>query len=339
MSLDFGLGSAILVRRRKECQRMSRHTPIRPTARLLRYAFALAMLVATIPAVPPVKATFPGGNGRIFYSREMTPGDDLTAEIFSIKPNGEGIKRLTNNEDVNDEHPAVTSDGKWVFFQRGFGHDADIWRMRRDGSRKRNITQTSGVGELRPAPSPNGERIAFARSNESGIFVMRTDGNGVTVPITDPDAIPAADDDPDWSASGNQIVFSRLIVHGGGIVSRVCTVRSDGTDEECVTDPDEISALDPEWSPDSRKVVFSGNELDDPDEEWEIYAMDAFNLVRLTTTVLNFHPAYSPDGKKIVFFKGFSPAPLYIMNDNGFGARRLTPAGKDAQDPDWSVTP
>ena len=214
--------------------------------------------------------------------------------------------------------------------------------MRRDGSQERNITKTVGVGELRPATSPNGARIAFERSNESGIFVMRTDGNGPTVPITDPDAIPAADSDPDWSGSGNVIAFSRLIVHGGGFVSRVCTVRSDGTGEDCVTDPNEISAFQPEWSPDSRKVVFYGNELDDPDNEWEIYAMDAFTLVRLTTSTFNFSPAYSPNGKKVVLDKrtGFDQSGrLYIMNTDGFGARPLTPANHDADDPDWSVKP
>jgi Tol biopolymer transport system component len=314
---------------------LSRYIRIRPRVRLLGWAFLLTMLVATIPFAPPVKATFPGANGRIFYTREI----GTYTEIFSIKPNGEGIKRLTNNEEVEDDNPSVTADGKFVYFERGFGHGADIWRMRRDGSHERNISKTEGEGELRPAISPNGARVAFVHSLESGIFVMRTDGTGEPEPITNPDAIPASDDNPDWSPNGNLIVFSRLVVNDDGLASRICTVRPNGTNEDCLTDPNEISAVDPEWSPDSSKVVFSGDELDDPDQEFEIYVMDAFNLARLTTTVLNFSPAYSPDGKKIVFKKGFTPSPLYIMNDNGFGAHPVTPVGKDAQDPDWSVTP
>ena len=115
------------------------------------------------------------------------------------------------------------------------------------------------------------------------------------MPITYPEEIPAIHSPiRDWSASGNVTAFDRLIVHGGGVVSRVCYVKSDGTNEECLTGPDEISAIKPEWAPDSGKITFHGNELDDPDEEWNIYAMDAFNLARLTTTVLNFGPAYSP---------------------------------------------
>ena len=75
-------------------------------------------------------------------------------------------------------HPAVTGDGKFVFFQRGFGHGADIWRMRADGTRERNISQTPEYGELRPTISPNGEKIAFERSDESGIFVYERTERG-----------------------------------------------------------------------------------------------------------------------------------------------------------------
>ena len=79
--------------RRKGVQlTLSRRIQSRPARRLPKWALLLAMLITTIPAATPVRATFPGGNGRIFYSREITAGDDFTAEIFSIKPNGEGIR-------------------------------------------------------------------------------------------------------------------------------------------------------------------------------------------------------------------------------------------------------
>ncbi|MEJ7829904.1 MAG: hypothetical protein WKF91_16975 [Segetibacter sp.] len=91
-----------------------------------------------------------------------SPNGDLIAftskrednyDIYTIKPDGSGLKRLTNNK-ANDAHSAWSPDGKWIAFSSGIGRFKDesvlhplnpqpygeICVMRADGSDKRVLT-------------------------------------------------------------------------------------------------------------------------------------------------------------------------------------------------------
>ena len=81
----------------------------------------LAALV-TLMAAPAreAEATFPGTNGKIVFISQRTTGtgvDNPTgdSEIFTIGPDGTGLKQLTNNT-KDDREPTFSPDGQKIAY-------------------------------------------------------------------------------------------------------------------------------------------------------------------------------------------------------------------------------
>jgi len=95
--------------------------------------------------------TFPGWSPRgdiIAFTRRI----DGDFEIFSIRPDGNDLRRLTNSPG-NDSHGGFSPDGKWIVFtsaRMGFKDEAmysdtpqpygEIFVMRHDGTQVRQLT-------------------------------------------------------------------------------------------------------------------------------------------------------------------------------------------------------
>jgi TolB protein len=290
----------------------------------------------------PTKAVFPGQNGRIFFFRQTDNSDVASAEIYSMKPDGTDRERLTNN-DVLDEDPSPSANGRWLVFERAFGADAEIMRMKPNGTRVRRLTNTAPGGDVssNPAFSPNGNKIVFNsdRNGNDQLFLMNFDGSN-EVPLTNP--VNADDGNPRWSPDGDWIVFDREFAVGTP-ERRICKVRPNGNGEDCLTDEDFNQVEDPDWAPNSRKIVFEGIKSTGGFTEDNIFVMrrDGTGVKQLTArNNVASDPAYSPNGAKIIFeLEDAAPNSLFIMNADGTNEHRVTPADFDVQDPEWSVKP
>lgn len=137
-------------------------------------------------------------------------GSQGAQEIFVVGSSGGAAVNVTNSAPASEESPDWSPDGQKIVFARRadlFSGDSDIWVMNADGSQQSRLTSwittdcvgpfcaNRTTGELRPAWSPDGTRLAFVGpSTQFGyaLYMMAADGSGVT-----PVGVGAADN-PSW---------------------------------------------------------------------------------------------------------------------------------------------
>jgi Tol biopolymer transport system component len=120
-----------------------------------------------------------------------------------------------------------------------------------------------------------------------------------------------------------------------GTVS-IWELEADGTDgRELVA-----SASQPTWSPDGTRAAFDQQVAADQSGGTNIATADASggNVRVLTTSGRAGGPAWSPDGASIAFSQGGGRPGLWVIANDGTGARQLTspPAGTTDYGPSWS---
>jgi TolB protein len=110
----------------------------------------------------------------------------VSSEIFTMKPDGSHLHRLTHN-DQSDSNPSYSPDGRKIVWSGYRGRPEDILVMDADGKHQRNLTKNA-LYEFGPVVSPDGNRIAFSSSpgspgkrgtggDDAEIFVMHRDGS------------------------------------------------------------------------------------------------------------------------------------------------------------------
>jgi Tol biopolymer transport system component len=152
-----------------------------------------------------------------------------------------------------------------------------------------------------------------------------------------------ADLDPAWSPDGRRIAFSSS-ARDEGSGYHVYVMNADGSKQRRLT-PNRSDDSDPAWSPNGRWIAFTSER----DGSAEIYVMnaDGSEQRRLTRNrAYDAEPSWSPDSRQIAFASSrggkyashtLNKVEVYVMNADGSGQRRLSPAGGDGDfSPAWS---
>jgi Tol biopolymer transport system component len=120
--------------------------------------------------------------------KSLTENPSNFAEIYIMRADGSGQKRLTNAWGY-DGGPFFTQDGKKIIWRRfdEQGLIADVWTMNPDGTDQKQIT-TFGSMSWAPYMHPSGEYFFFA-SNKLGfenfeLFIVDKDGAKEPVRVT-----------------------------------------------------------------------------------------------------------------------------------------------------------
>jgi TolB protein len=97
-----------------------------------------------------------------------------------MNADGTGVRQLTDNDDVDDEAPVWSPNGKQIAFHSDRDGDDEIFVMNADGTGVRQLTDNDDFDGI-PAWSPNGNQITFVsdRDGDDEIFVMNADGSDV----------------------------------------------------------------------------------------------------------------------------------------------------------------
>lgn len=144
-------------------------------------------------AADEAPAWSPNGQKIAFHSYR-----DSQYEIYTMKPDGTGVTRLTTNG--GNYEPAWSPDSTKIAYES----NGDIYVMNADGSNPTRLT-TSGARDSWPAWSPGGTKIAFVSERDSNkeIYVMDTDGSNQAnlTQSTANDSYPA------WAPDSTKIIF------------------------------------------------------------------------------------------------------------------------------------
>jgi Tol biopolymer transport system component len=313
-------------------------------------AFAVAGAAWVLVAPPPVKAAFPGHNGRIVY--------------WSVDSDG-FVQTWVADKDLSDRAKLTSksADSGWAVWKPGGAKLAfdsnradpdpkdarainDIFKMNPDGTGVVKLTDSKSFNSG-PGWSPDGRKIAFEsdRADRPGrleIHVMDSDGSNVRRLTTLP-AYAIFDLAPRFSPDGRRIVFTRYVVDNA--VSALFTVRVDGGGLKRLT-PWINGAGDADYSPDGKNLVFEAFSLTENHRCYgNIYTVDSDgqHLTNITDNRCkegSSDPVWSPDGKKILFLQdraeggevGFG---LATMNPDGSARHFITPNPVVGHHPDW----
>jgi TolB protein len=296
---------------------------------------ALAARSGAATGTPSSKIAFVRGD----IAPACTPVSTCGKELYLIKDDGTGLRRLTQNAGLGGA--AWSPDGrKLVFVERpqrsgaacrpaGRCHD-EIYVINTDGTGLRRLTRNA-VSDGGPVWSPDGRRIAFTRDRDPqtvNIYVMNADGTGqrrLTPNIRRRPWIELA-----WSPDWKKIAF---IASGGRRgAADIFVINADGSDLRNVTNT-VTTSFDFAWSPDGRRIAYlEGNPGGAP---LSVVNADGTGKRRLTGPLMVDlgSPSWSQDGRTIAFTGG---SVIYSVHADGSGLRKLTAGPGFNFAPRWS---
>jgi dipeptidyl aminopeptidase/acylaminoacyl peptidase len=269
------------------------------------------------------------GGGSIAADTAVTGADGVASLIHWTLGNESGTQKVrAASGKAQVVFTALTLDGD-SYLDILFVRAGNIFRL--DSHGVRQLTYKSNDGQ--PVWSPDGQRIAFARSSTStGVdtYVMNADGSNVQrVTSGSPFQHPA------WSPDGQSLALAGdwwLCIYECSIY----TLR--------LTDPtptvQQIAPMgtDPDWSPDGEKIVYVSLSGDDGYQALFAANADGSHISELTPRDEGaiFGPKWSPDGKRIAFSKCIAArCDIYLLDYGSSVLTQLTTAGH-AYYPTWS---
>ncbi len=175
------------------------------------------------------------------YAPELSPNGEWIVftkngdGLWLIRPDGTGLKRLTNRDDID---PSWSPDGSMISFASSRAGARQLFVMNADGSNIQQVTNLNNMGG-RNTWSPDGTKLAFYRGEfgDRNIYVINVDGTGL-VKLTD-----GGDNlGPSWSPDGNWIAFTSF--RDGN--NEIYIIHPDGTGLTRLTNSP-ISDWQPRW--------------------------------------------------------------------------------------------
>jgi eukaryotic-like serine/threonine-protein kinase len=166
----------------------------------------------------------------------------------------EDARRVTSGSE-RTEKVVVSRDGRWLLYDSDRNGNADVWKLRIDGSEPEQLTREP-IGEFANDWSPDGEEIlyhAIRGTTRRDVMLVTPDG-------TRTEAVAGSDAEEQhgsWSPDGNRVVYS-------------CSAKSNERYDLCLTSrprkggpwgpPRKLTTetgIDPKWSLDGRWVAYT----------------------------------------------------------------------------------
>ena len=191
----------------------------------------------------------PDGSRIVFskYEKSDGPGYRLYATTLAGTP----APLLPARTAPDEEQPAFSRDGRWLFFGEknlAEGFSWQIWRARADGSAPTRVggVVRDGSGPVTPfGPSPDGGRAVYGRGSCCPTATVMGVVDVASGAVSE-HGVPASG--PRWSPAGDRIAYATP--------TGPATVSPDGTGTRTYPEPyNGFVDLTPDWSPDGRWLI------------------------------------------------------------------------------------
>jgi tricorn protease-like protein len=314
-----------------------------------RIATAVFVVSLCLPAA--AGATFPGRNGRIFFSAPSRGEIATGCGVASVNANGTAY----NCVDYFRRDAAVSPDHRRIAAVEG-DIAVDVFGMNINGTGVRRFTRTTDghTNNLSPTYTPDGRHIVFTKfqSSADGLYEMNSDGSGQHLLLT-------PGQDGVFSPSGAQIAYDidgiRVADAGGGGTRLLVANRRDRSASGLTLTTYLEYNREPNWSPNGRQIVFSREShltvvtctlsatcaQPQRQDATDVYVMnaDGGGLRRLTSTsgFDEEDPHFSPDGSQIAYYKQDArldqqSGQIWVMRADGTGQHQIANGGN----PEWT---
>jgi TolB protein len=252
----------------------------------------------------------------------MPAGDEL---IYSMDGSlwrqriGSGeVFEITHAEAAYDYQPDVAPDGRSVVFTRYDGRAFEIHRLDLATGKTQALTSNGGVN-LEPRISPDGRRIAFVSTADSGHFNLKIADLSASGLSNESYLVAPRESaidryyysthdhmiNPSWSPDGERVWFvsNPEIPWGTGILCSIAIEKDPGQMFECLTrhQVETSWTARPEVGPDGRRILFSNYHGGQWHQLW-LTTTDGAAPLPLTYGDFDRRNArWSPDGKRIAY--------------------------------------
>jgi Tol biopolymer transport system component len=196
-------------------------------------------------------------------------------------------------------------------------------------------TAAGAAGDFWPVFSPDGRMLAFVRSDKyltENLYVTLLDGASPRLLATGQSRIQGLT----WTPDGGEIVYSAN--RTGGFRMSLWRIAVTGGSPRPVHEAD-ADALDPSIARQGRRLVYTHAMFDTNIWRFPVPGAGSGSPVTLIhSTMYDYGPAYSPDGRRIAFESARSgEQEIWVSNDDGSGATQLTFRGvSPTRSPSWS---
>ena len=239
-------------------------------------------------------------NNRILYASTHLGGDACppepdrskgyvwgvfpTYDIFLADDSGKIEKRLTDAPGYDAEATVNWKTGNVVYTSMASG-DLDLWTMRSDGSKKRQITRQLGY-DGGAVFSPDGSKMAWRSGHP-----------------TTPEAIKT---------------YKSLLADGlvAPMKMEIVVAEAGGRNAHAITNFG-CASFAPTFTPDGQQILFASNKLKCDSRYFELFLIntDGTGLKQVTDFGgFTSFPEFSPDGKTLVFCSDHDARERYEFN-------------------------
>jgi|CXWL01.1.fsa_nt_gi TolB protein len=255
---------------------------------------------------------------------------DGNKEIYLMDYDGRNQRRITAHKSISLS-PAWSPLGDRIAYTSFFSGAPALYLVDVASGAKSPLV-TDGDFNSSPAISPDGTKVAFSRSQGGNpeIYVADIDGKNLRQ-LTFSSGI---DTNPAWSPTSREIAFTSsragspqiYVMDAEGANPRRITFEGDYNDGAA-------------WNPDGTALAYATR------RNKQGFELALANLVTLESKVLTSGqgskeaPAFSPDGRKLVFVLNMgSSSQIYVVDVDGSHLTQLTYAGQNTA-ADWSGYP